>query len=183
MPVFVLPGFSLLASFAHNMSKPNSLTFQSKYILKELFFSLFWTVQSHLLFVSLAVADISVIQAEANAVVDWRKSMLFSHLHMAWAEEQVQCQGSIPYSKSQEGQNREAELPLSGHPETVSEMSCPDLSASHTVPGWVLHLLAGSGAKWFYRSISSFIFLIFVSFLFFIITEEADKGLHQSKDY
>lgn len=34
----VLPVFSLLASFTHNMSKPNSVTFQSEYLLKELFF-------------------------------------------------------------------------------------------------------------------------------------------------
>lgn len=36
----------------------------------------------------------------------------------------------------------------------------PDLSASHIAHRWVLLTLAGSGAKWFYRSIACFIFII-----------------------
>lgn len=103
-----------ITCFIYNMSKLNSVTFQSEYHLKELFFSS--TVQSNLLFVSLPVTSASDFLADLNTVIDGRKNMLFPHLHMVWAVEQVNWQGPMLCNESQQGQNREAEPPLSDPP-------------------------------------------------------------------
>ena len=99
VPMFVLPAFSLFASFTHSMSKPDSVTFQSEYLLKELvFLSVFNSTKQ--LAVGFPPCGGCLCLSSRLKYCDRLKKYVVSTC-MARAVEQLRSQGPLLCNKSQ----------------------------------------------------------------------------------
>lgn len=92
------------------------------------------------------MADVSVFLAELNTVIDWRKSMLFLHV---WHKLLSRWNDKDPCCATKAKKDR---IGKQSHPIRPALRYClrwcaPSLSASHTIHGWILPIIAGSGAK------------------------------------